>query len=388
MSQEKVAHFRTWNCLGGIYHFPARQQRLCWLQRHLVHVVYTDYRPAPLQRLIFSVEGKGLYEGQFLEDNFTEAMSGLEALGDKTEGGVQRGRKGGMKRIDHFYVLKQFKDLCFITVIWIFGKEPSIFYLDEEKKLVREICSSAVNLLKDDDKKILQIGQVLGFCLAAFRLFFSDLCPFLDVLNILPLIFYGFGVHHSGLMPILKEAVEILFGEGLLKTLLATETFSMNLNMPARTVLFTSAAHFKWKESIHSLFWSGLSINFRTSTLFQNYNEVLQTSEKTIKKTMHMPKYFVPFFHVGRTLHIVVGNRDFGWAVFVNFHKKIDIDDSMQMVLKSRFHNNIPLLDPIKVMHISRPSLIHTVENVAEFEERSKENPLRKMKNFNDIRMQ
>jgi hypothetical protein len=32
---------------------------------------------------------------------------------------------------------------------------------------------------------------------------------------------------HSGLLPILKEVIEILFQEGLLKALFSTETFSM-----------------------------------------------------------------------------------------------------------------------------------------------------------------
>ncbi len=48
-------------------------------------------------------------------------------------------------------------------------------------------------------------------------------------------------------MPILKETTEILFGEGLIKALFATETFAMGLNMPARTVLFTSAQKYDGK---------------------------------------------------------------------------------------------------------------------------------------------
>jgi len=52
----------------------------------------------------------------------------------------------------------------------------------------------------------------------------------------------------SGLLPILKETIEILFGEGLLKVLYATETFAMGLNMPARTVLFTACRKFDGKE--------------------------------------------------------------------------------------------------------------------------------------------
>ena len=39
----------------------------------------------------------------------------------------------------------------------------------------------------------------------------------------------GIGIHHSGLLPIIKEVIEILFQEGLLKVLFATETFSTGL---------------------------------------------------------------------------------------------------------------------------------------------------------------
>jgi antiviral helicase SKI2 len=50
----------------------------------------------------------------------------------------------------------------------------------------------------------------------------------------------GVAVHHSGLLPLLKEAVEILFARGLVRVLFATETFAMGVNMPAKTVLFSS----------------------------------------------------------------------------------------------------------------------------------------------------
>jgi superfamily II RNA helicase len=55
---------------------------------------------------------------------------------------------------------------------------------------------------------------------------------------LLPLLKRGIGIHHGGLLPILKEVIEILFQEGMVKALFATETFSMGLNMPAKTVVF------------------------------------------------------------------------------------------------------------------------------------------------------
>lgn len=44
----------------------------------------------------------------------------------------------------------------------------------------------------------------------------------------------------AGLLPIMKEVVEMLFCRGLLKVLFSTETFAMGVNAPARTVVFQS----------------------------------------------------------------------------------------------------------------------------------------------------
>ena len=54
----------------------------------------------------------------------------------------------------------------------------------------------------------------------------------------------GIGVHHSGVLPLLKEVVEMLFQRGWVKLLYATETFAMGVNMPARTVVFDRLVHF------------------------------------------------------------------------------------------------------------------------------------------------
>lgn len=113
------------------------------------------------------------------------------------------------------------------------GREENVFekifqsdciHLEDEKHLVEEVFNNAIDLLSDEDKKLPQINTVL------------------------PLLKKGVGIHHSGLLPIIKETIEILFGEGLIKALFATETFSMGLNMPARTVLFTAARKFDGKE--------------------------------------------------------------------------------------------------------------------------------------------
>lgn len=50
----------------------------------------------------------------------------------------------------------------------------------------------------------------------------------------------GIAVHHGGLLPFVKECIELLFAMNLIKILVATETFAMGVNMPARCCVFLS----------------------------------------------------------------------------------------------------------------------------------------------------
>ena len=65
----------------------------------------------------------------------------------------------------------------------------------EEKKLVDEVFQNAMMVLSEEDRALPQVE------------------------NVLPLLKRGIGIHHGGLLPILKETTEILFGEGLIKGL-------------------------------------------------------------------------------------------------------------------------------------------------------------------------
>lgn len=56
---------------------------------------------------------------------------------------------------------------------------------------------------------------------------------------LLRLVKNGIAYHHGGLHPKLKEIIELLFSRGLIKVLFCTETFSVGINMPTKTVVFT-----------------------------------------------------------------------------------------------------------------------------------------------------
>ena len=64
----------------------------------------------------------------------------------------------------------------------------------------------------------------------------------------LSLLKRGIGILHGSLLPIVKEVIELLFQEGLLKVLFTTATFSMGINIPAKTVVFTSIEKFDGDE--------------------------------------------------------------------------------------------------------------------------------------------
>lgn len=54
----------------------------------------------------------------------------------------------------------------------------------------------------------------------------------------------GVAPHHAGLVPAFKETAERLFSEGVVKLVFATETLSLGINMPARSVVLESLSKF------------------------------------------------------------------------------------------------------------------------------------------------
>ncbi|KAJ1557920.1 ATP-dependent RNA helicase mtr4, partial [Nowakowskiella sp. JEL0078] len=215
---------------------------ICKTHKQPCHVVYTDFRPTPLQHYLFPSGGDGIHlavdeKGVFREDNFQRAIA---ALGDSNDDKRSKG-KGNFKekqqkagsdllRLVKMIMAKNYHPV----IVFSFSKREcennalALSKLDfndsEEKEMVISVFQNAVHSLNEDDRNLPQIQHIL------------------------PLLTRGIGIHHSGLLPILKEVIEILFQEGLLKVLFATETFSIGLNMPAKTVMFTSVRKFDGNE--------------------------------------------------------------------------------------------------------------------------------------------
>jgi ATP-dependent RNA helicase DOB1 len=218
------------------------------IHRQACHVVYTDFRPTPLQNYFFPAGGKGIFlvvdeKGVFREKTFNSAMALIEAQkgADPADPNAKQHGKGKNKKINKGGASNDTSDIYKIVrmimkknfqpvIVFNFSKRECeslaltisgmTFNKPDEQALVEGVFENAISQLSDEDRQLPQIQQVL------------------------PLLKKGIGVHHSGLLPILKEAIEILFQENLIKVLFATETFSIGLNMPARTVVFTQVT--KW----------------------------------------------------------------------------------------------------------------------------------------------
>lgn len=155
--------------------------------------------------------------------------------GATSSGSAPRGRGGGQSRTIHTGADKnlyvhllnhlQKKGLLPVVVFTLSKKRceenaatltNSDLCTSVEKSEVHVAVEKALARLKGSDKKLPQIARMR------------------DLLS------RGIGVHHGGLLPIVKEVVEILFARGLVKVLFATETFAMGVNMPARCVVFSN----------------------------------------------------------------------------------------------------------------------------------------------------
>lgn len=211
------------------------------------HVVYTDFRPTPLQNYFYPSGGEGAYivvdeKSNFNEENFNMVMKQVEEKKGadsadpnakmKGKGKNKKTNKGGadsgsdIAKIVRMTVKKKFNPV----IVFNFSKREcenmaiavSSLNLndDSERAIVDNVFNNALQSLSEEDRELSQLK------------------------GILPLLKNGVGVHHSGLLPILKETIEILFQESLIKVLFATETFSIGLNMPAKTVVFSQVT--KW----------------------------------------------------------------------------------------------------------------------------------------------
>jgi ATP-dependent RNA helicase HelY len=94
----------------------------------------------------------------------------------------------------------------------------------DERTEIRRIAEGHTDALSDEDLEVLRYGEWITGLEA------------------------GLAAHHAGMVPPMKEAVEEAFAAGLVKMVFATETLSLGINMPARSVVIEKLSKFTGEQ--------------------------------------------------------------------------------------------------------------------------------------------
>uniref|UniRef100_A0A915BRU3 Helicase SKI2W n=1 Tax=Parascaris univalens TaxID=6257 RepID=A0A915BRU3_PARUN len=206
------------------------------IKNRKINVVMTSRRPVPLEHYLYTGQDgktrKDLFKivdsnGEFIQRGYSlvaDAKSKLRKINygakvyrpnSKTDKNIY------INLIEHLRVQNLLPMVVFVFSRRRCDENAALLQsvdltTAKEKSEIHFFFSKCIDRLRGSDKKLPQVLQM------------AELCK------------RGFAVHHSGILPILKEVVELLFQKGYVKILFATETFAMGVNMPARTVVFDS----------------------------------------------------------------------------------------------------------------------------------------------------
>lgn len=195
---------------------PNAQEFADWIsaiKKHEVETVVATRRNVPLKHQFYDYE---------------LGITTLEKIREVKQ--IPRYRSKGRKMLrartpepDHVELIKDLGD-----------KLPCLFFSFSRKDCQNKAKELAKVNLFPKNKKIIQfVNRQLADAPA-------DVSRLASTRLIKETLAQGIGFHHAGLLPIIKETVEELFGQGLIKVLYTTETFAVGINMPANTVCFAS----------------------------------------------------------------------------------------------------------------------------------------------------
>jgi superfamily II RNA helicase len=120
---------------------------------------------------------------------------------------------------------------------------PALCYVFSRKQLEKCAEELTTNLLEFDSKVAYTVDRE---CEQIIRKLpnFEEYLHLPEYVNTVKLLRKGVGIHHAGLMPILREMTELLFARGFIKILFCTETMSVGINLPVKTTIFTDVNKF------------------------------------------------------------------------------------------------------------------------------------------------
>jgi superfamily II RNA helicase len=120
---------------------------------------------------------------------------------------------------------------------------PAIAFVFSRKNVEAMAKEVTIPLLEDDSKVPYTTARD---CEQIIRKLpnYTEYLQLPEYVSLVGLLEKGIGIHHSGMIPVLREIVELFISQKKIKLLFATESFAIGLDCPIRTAIFTSLTKF------------------------------------------------------------------------------------------------------------------------------------------------
>jgi len=125
---------------------------------------------------------------------------------------------------------------------------PALCYVFSRKQVEKCAEELNTNLLEFDSKVPYTVDYECEQILRKLSNY-QEYLHLPEYLKIVELFRKGIGMHHAGMIPILREMTEIMFSKGYIKILFCTETMSIGINLPVKTTIFTDIYKFNGEIS-------------------------------------------------------------------------------------------------------------------------------------------
>lgn len=217
-----------------------------------VYLASTNHRVVPLSHYgyLTTVESifKGMKKDDTLEKEIRTSTNKLillqNALGGFQESGYRTIVKM-RKMFEQKQVYMKRKHVLNSLALHLRDHEmlPAIGFVFSRRNV--ELCAHEITVpLLEDDSKVPYI--VARECEQIIRKLpnFQEYLGLPEYRNLVGLLEKGIGIHHSGMIPILREIVELMISKKYIKLLFATESFAIGLDCPIKTAIFTGISKF------------------------------------------------------------------------------------------------------------------------------------------------
>jgi len=221
----------------------------------------TDKRVVPLSHYGFLTVVESLFKGmkdKVLEKEIRDTTNNLivlqSAQGEFADEGFHKIRK--MRQLfDTRQIYMKRKHVLNNLALFLRDREmlPAIAFVFSRKNVEQCAREITVPLLEDDSKVPYTIARE---CESYVRKLpnFREYLALPEYIELVALLEKGIGIHHSGMIPILREIVELMISKKVIKLLFATESFAIGLDCPIKTAVMTGITKFDGSEQrlLHS----------------------------------------------------------------------------------------------------------------------------------------